>query len=123
MNEGKKEIMTSNADLWLGVKRDIENKIIAGEFTSGDKLPTIAEFGEFYGVGRSTIQKVIKALSDEGVIMTRIALGCYVVPYVKEKLLERRKNEFAETVCDMAKEAAVLGVQKQDIMNILEELE
>ena len=110
-----------NKNLWLSVKKDIEAKIITGEYAVGSKIPTIVEFGEQYNIGKTTVQKVITALYDEGTIVKRVGSGCFVKPFVREKLLKRHKHEFEMYISRALDEAFLLGLDEDYVRNLIDE--
>jgi GntR family transcriptional regulator len=50
------------------VAADLRRRIEAGEWQSGEALPTVADLSEHYGVGKATITRVMRRLSDEGLV-------------------------------------------------------
>lgn len=57
----------------------IENQIISGEFSVGDKLPTEIELADLYQVSRTVIREALKALKEKGWLKSRAGKGTYVV--------------------------------------------
>ena len=122
MKKGTNEPFSPNANLWLNVKKDIEAKIITGEFVAGGKIPTIVELGLQYNVGKTTAQKVVNALYDEGIIVKKVGIGCFVKPYVKEKLLERHKKELELHINSAVEEAFLLGFDREYVRELIDEM-
>lgn len=59
---------------------DLRTRIRNGEFAVGDKLPTISEFQEHYGVpGINTIRQAQQLLVDDGMLETRQGVGAFVL--------------------------------------------
>lgn len=52
--------------------------IEAGEWPLGTRIPTEAELGEQFGVGRNTIREAVRALGYAGMLETRQGDGTYV---------------------------------------------
>jgi GntR family transcriptional regulator len=50
------------------VDRDLRRRIGAGEWDHGQALPTVARLAQDYGVGKGTINKVLRTLADEGLV-------------------------------------------------------
>lgn len=50
------------------VERDLRRRIEAGEWDHGQALPTVARLAQDYGVGKGTINKVLRTLADEGLV-------------------------------------------------------
>jgi DNA-binding GntR family transcriptional regulator len=50
------------------VERDLRRRIDVGEWGHGQALPTVARLAQDYGVGKGTINKVLRTLADEGLV-------------------------------------------------------
>ena len=117
----KNKAFSPNVNLWLDVKKDIESKIVTEEYTAGSKIPTIVELCEQYNIGKTTAQKVINTLYDEGIIVKKVGIGCFVKPYIKEKLLERHRYEFEQYIKGAVDEAFLLGFDREYVMKLIEQ--
>jgi DNA-binding GntR family transcriptional regulator len=53
-------------------------RIESGEFAPGDPLPSIVTLGTEYGVTTNTIQKALKILKAEGLIVSTPGYGTFV---------------------------------------------
>jgi len=111
-----------NENLWLAVKRDIETKIITGEYEVGGKIPTIVELVDKYGIGKTTAQKIINALHDEGIIIKKVKLGCFVKPFVKERIYEKHENELETQIGGVVREALLLGLDKDCVLKLIDKV-
>ena len=93
MRKGQKNPFGTGTNLWLAVKRDVEVKIITGVYAAGDNIPTIVELCEYYDIGKTTAQKIISALYDDGIIIKKVGYGCFVKPFVKDKLYRQHERD------------------------------
>lgn len=50
------------------VTADLRRRIAAGEWASGDPLPTVAELARHYGVGQATVARSLRVLAGEGLV-------------------------------------------------------
>lgn len=57
---------------------DLRTRIKAGEWASGDRLPTEAELGAHYEVSRSTVRQAVKSLEAQGLVSSRQGKGTYL---------------------------------------------
>ena len=55
-------------------------RIVSGEFTAGDSLPSEAELCEVYNVSRSSVREALRVLAEKGLIEVRHGLGTRVNP-------------------------------------------
>lgn len=92
----RKGITNKRESKFLAVKSDIERGIISGKYAAGTKIPTIDELTVEYGICRTTAQKVIKTLVEEGTIISKVGIGCFVKPYIRDKLIAGQEREISE---------------------------
>ena len=57
---------------------DIKSKILSGDYTIGEQIPTEAALQEKYEVSRQTVRKAILELSNEGFLRSEKGSGTYV---------------------------------------------
>lgn len=50
------------------VAADLRRRIAAGEWESGDVLPTVAALAGHYDVSKATITRMMRTLADEGLV-------------------------------------------------------
>jgi GntR family transcriptional regulator len=56
----------------------LREKIVSGQFTPRDRIPTEAELAEAYGVSRITVRQALGALEREGLIQREAGRGTFV---------------------------------------------
>jgi GntR family transcriptional regulator len=61
------------------VADDLRRRIADGEFPPGAQLPSWADIGEEYQIGRSTVSKVMLLLRAAGLVSTLDGVGVFVV--------------------------------------------
>lgn len=69
--------MTKTA-LWSAIADTLRKEIAENHYAPGDKLPTEASLAKRFGVNRHTVRHGLKALSEEGLIITRRGAGAFV---------------------------------------------
>lgn len=60
------------------VLEHIKQQIISGQLTAGQKLPSVVDFAELFGVGRSTMREALSALKAMGWLDIQHGGGTYV---------------------------------------------
>ncbi len=63
---------------YLEIRREIENRILLGEWADGEMLPGENELTHQYGVSRATLRMALRHLEDEKILTTRQGVGRYV---------------------------------------------
>lgn len=64
---------------YLRVRQELYN-MIENSHSIKDKLPTEFELCKMFEVGRSTIRRALKLLTDEGLLIARPGMGTFVAP-------------------------------------------
>lgn len=75
------------------VARDLEQRILDGEFKPGDRLPAERQLAESLGVSRASLREAIQKLISRGMVVARQGEGTFVTA--------RLENSFAEPWQDM----------------------
>lgn len=60
------------------VYRDLDVRIRAGSWAPGDPIPSESELCKYYGVSRGTIQRAVRDLVDQGVLVRERGRATYV---------------------------------------------
>jgi GntR family transcriptional regulator len=50
------------------VEADLRRRVEAGEWASGEALPTVARLAEHYGVARGSVTRALQALEADGMV-------------------------------------------------------
>lgn len=75
------------------IASDIRDKIIAGDWFYGMKIPSQRQLAIQYNVNRVTIIKSIELLEAEGFIYTKVGGGTYVNDYLNEAHITNKWSE------------------------------
>jgi GntR family transcriptional repressor for pyruvate dehydrogenase complex len=70
--------MSSSGKLYRRLADSIAERIIAGEYRLGERLPTERDLAEQFGVSRPTLREALIALEMQGMIEARHGMGIYV---------------------------------------------
>src|SRR3984957_20594692 len=75
--------------LYQRIRGDIEAKITSGDWPPGHKVPFEHELMETYSCSRMTVNKVISALAEAGLVVRRRKAGSFVSrPRVQSAILQ-----------------------------------
>jgi GntR family histidine utilization transcriptional repressor len=84
------------------IHRDIQQRIVSGDWPAGTRIPFETELAAQYRCSRMTVNKALSALAQEGLITRRRKAGSFVAePKVEQAVME---------IQDFAMEAARLGL-------------
>lgn len=68
------------------VVEHIEEMIESGRFEAGEKLPSVRELCEMFGVGRSAVRDAITTLKGKGTVYVKQGEGTYICEFDSAKL-------------------------------------
>lgn len=57
----------------------LKARIERGDYQPGRAIPSVAQLIQEFELGRDTVRKAIKAMSDEGILVVIAGRGAYVV--------------------------------------------
>ena len=90
--------MTQRLSLYRRIAHDLHEKIRRGQYTPGQKIPTIRQLAVEYGCNKITVQKAFDDLSRLGVIENKVGSGSYVrFPLPSQS--DRRTFRFSQRLC------------------------
>jgi DNA-binding GntR family transcriptional regulator len=64
--------------MYRRIADDLRRRIVSGELSAGQQLPTQMELVERYGVARMTVRQAIRELVNEGLVVSRRPQGLFV---------------------------------------------
>lgn len=71
---------------WRQAYTAIVEQIREGELAAGDRVPTVHELMQTFGMSNTVAQKVHRALREAGLVETEPGTGSYVLEGAAEKL-------------------------------------
>lgn len=106
----------TTGEIWQEVIRDIEHKIICGEYKPGERLPSIRDLTGQYHMSITSIQKAIGKLTKDGVIMTKRGRGYFVKPYTQNDLKAKHKIRLQRTIMEALQYGAEIGLTEEELL-------
>ena len=88
--------MDDGRPIFLQIAEQIENSIVDGSLAEESQAPSTNELAAFHRINPATAAKGLNQLVDEGVLYKRRGIGMFVATGARERLLKRRRSEFAE---------------------------
>ena len=91
--------------------------VLEGAYPEETQVPSTNEFAAFYRINPATAGKGVNRLVDQGILYKRRGIGMFVASGARERLLERRRREFADRfVRPLVAEARVLRLPPGDVL-------
>lgn len=104
--------------IYIQLVNDIKISIIKGEYSPGEKLPSVREYALLMKVNPNTMNKALLELENLGLIYTERTNGKYVTK--DEKIIKKFKEKYInDKVNDFKNEMNNLGLNNKDITDII----
>lgn len=68
----------ANGPVYQRIKKHVLDRIRAGDWSTGDRIPSEHEFKDQFGVSRMTVHRALRELVDEGYVSRVVGAGTYV---------------------------------------------
>ncbi len=86
-------------------------------------MPSTNELAAFHRINPATAAKGVNQLVDDGILYKRRGIGMFVTSGAREKLRDRRREEFADQfVSPLVTEAAKLGIDRGDLKKMIDDV-
>lgn len=116
------EFLTEEKSIYLQISEMIETDILRDILLEEERVPSTNEMAKLYTINPATAAKGINMLVDAGILYKKRGIGMFVASGAKKMILERRKNEFYDIfIKRLLKEAASLGLGKDEIIKMIQE--
>lgn len=112
--------MESGRPIYIQIIDKIATQIVSGQFSPGDKLPSVREFAAIANVNPNTMQRAFTELEQMNLVLTQRTAGRTVtedmelISKVRKELAMKQLNAFVSKMHE-------LGYQEEDIKKLFEE--
>jgi GntR family transcriptional regulator len=108
--------------LFVQVADRLAGEIADGGLAEGERVPSTNELAAFYRINPATAAKGINVLADDGLLEKRRGIGMFVASGARQRLLARRRAEFAQRYVEpLLSEAARLGIGTDELFALIKE--
>jgi DNA-binding transcriptional regulator YhcF (GntR family) len=80
--------------IYQQIADQIRDRILEGEWSGGERIPSIRELAVNVGVNPNTVTKTYQALTDRRIIENQRGLGYFVAVDAKQRILDEMRSEF-----------------------------
>ena len=80
--------------IYLQIADHICNRILLGEYSEDERLPSVREFAAEVEVNVNTVTRTFEYLQLNEVVASRRGLGVFVMPGARERVYAMRRTEF-----------------------------
>ena len=105
-----------NIPIYLQIKDYLEEKIITESYSLGEQMPSVRQLALELAVNSNTVQKALKVMIEEGVIITLRGKGNFVTE--NAAIVEELKNQIVNETFDSTYDKLhLLKMDNQEITN------
>jgi GntR family transcriptional regulator len=102
--------------IYQQIADQIRDRILAGEWHHGERIPSIRELATSIGVNPNTVTKSYQALLDRSVIENQRGIGYFVALDAKQRILDEMKTEFVrDELPRVFRTMSMLGMTLDDL--------
>jgi GntR family transcriptional regulator len=113
-------ISNSSSDpIYRQIVRQIKGQIISGELAEAGPLPSIRKLAHELQISVITAKRAYDELEKEGLIDTVGGKGTFVASQNQEFLREKRMKVVEEKLADALREARLLAVSHEELMQMV----
>ena len=111
----------NDVPIYIQIAKAIEDNILKGIFEEETVIPSTTEISVKYKINPATVAKGFNLLVDDGIIYKKRGVGMFVVTGSKEKLMDKRKENFyTNYIVSLIEEAKKLEISVSDIIKMVE---
>jgi GntR family transcriptional regulator len=102
--------------IYQQIADQIRERILDGEWSSGERIPSIRDFAVSVGVNPNTVTKSYQSLLDRAIIESQRGLGYFVAADARQKILDEIRTAFAdEELPRVFRTMRMLGMRLEDL--------
>ena len=114
---------TNDSPIYVQIARDIRQRILSGELTSGDQLMSTTQYATTYRINPATANKAFADLVADGIIYKRRGIGMFVSNDAPEILRAEGRATYRETVLAPAVRTGLnLGMSADEIHRLIDNI-
>ena len=110
----------SGTPIYEQIYAQLKGQIISGALGEDALLPSIRSLAKDLRISVITTKRAYDELEREGFIYTVAGKGCFVAPKNLELLREEHLKQIEEHLAEALRLAAACGLEKQDILDMLD---
>jgi len=108
------------APIYVRVALWLEEEILSGLLPEEERVYSQYQLAEMFTINPATAAKGLNILAGEEIIYKKRGLGMFVAPGAVEKARrKRREQQLGALVSQLVREAAMLGVEEEELVEII----
>ena len=111
-----------NVYLYLQIASALIVSILRGDYVPRQQMPPIRTLAQMEGCNPATVQKALKVLEKQGLIVSRGSKG-YFVTESEKKIIELRNQNFKRLTKILFEKLYALGFSDSEIIKLFDRIE
>lgn len=112
--------LSNDRPIYLQLMERIQQDIISGVYSPGDRLPSVRELALEAAVNPNTMQKALSELERNGLVYSQRTSGRFITE--DETMLKQLKSQLAEEhIRDFFEKMRQLGFQTEETLALIQE--
>jgi len=108
------KVLNENLPIYMQIMEKIRAAIVSGELAAGQKVASVRELAEEFGVNPNTMQRALSELEREGLLISERTSGRFVTKDME--IINRVRREAAEKIVrEFFQKMRSLGYTKEQI--------
>ncbi|OHV34128.1 MULTISPECIES: GntR family transcriptional regulator [Pseudofrankia] len=116
-------MLDDSSPIFAQIAERLADEIADGTLPEGGRAPSSNELAAFYRINPATAAKGLNVLTEDGLLEKRRGVGMFVAAGARERLVERRRQAFAQRyVAPMVDEANRLGIDAEALLALVRQV-
>jgi len=112
--------VNDSGPIFVQIADELADQVADGGLAEDGRLPSANDLAAFYRVNPATAARALTVLVEEGLAHKRRGVGMFVAPGARDRLVRRRRRQFADKyVRPLVAEAARLGVDQDELVTLV----
>ena len=112
--------LSNDRPIYLQLMERIQQDIVSGVYSPGDRLPSVRELALEAAVNPNTMQKALSELERSGLVYSQRTSGRFITE--DETMLKQLKSQLAEeNIRDFFEKMRQLGFQTEETLALIQE--
>lgn len=112
--------LSNDRPIYLQLMERIQQDIVSGVYSPGDRLPSVRELALEAAVNPNTMQKALSELERSGLVYSQRTSGRFITE--NETMLKQLKSQLAEEhIRDFFEKMRQLGFQTEETLALIQE--
>jgi DNA-binding transcriptional regulator YhcF (GntR family) len=112
--------VNDSGPIFVQIADELADQVADGGLAEDERIPSANELAAFYRVNPATAARALTVLVEEGLAHKRRGVGMFVASGARDRLIHRRRRQFADKyIRPMVAEATRLGLDQDELVTLV----